>query len=148
MEKIKPILKWLADKSCNTGVAFKSRTDKHLFGGIKMDHFERFSDAKTAKEVEEFLEKLQKLQDQINHPTREGMIEALSGAQNVASREISILEKSQGEVFFTPWNCIPDRELYRKLSQYQQGLFNYAVNKFGEETFKEITKELINGQNH
>ena len=64
------------------------------------------------------------------------MIEALSGAQSVAGQEITRLEISQGETCPTPWSCIPYDYLYRKLYQYQQGLYNHAVNKLGEKAFK------------
>ena len=106
-----------------------------------MDNFEVFNDAKEAKEIGEFIAAFSKLQAQINNPTRDGMVNALSDAQKVASQEITSLEHSQGEVYLTPWSCIPDSVLYDKLFQYQQGLYNHAVNKFGEELGKELIKQ-------
>lgn len=108
-----------------------------------MDNFEKFNDGKDTKELEELIEKYFKLQDQINSPTRFGMIEALSDAQNVARQEITTLEHSQGDIYPTRWSDIPYNDLYRKLVQYQQGLYNHAVNKFGEEVFKKLLKEHV-----
>lgn len=107
-----------------------------------MENFKQFKDAaKEAKEIRELVEKYLKLQAQIIKPTRDGMIEALSGAQTVAGQEISALERSQGEVYLTPWENIPDNYLYCKLVQYQRGLYNHAVKKLGEEAFKRLLKE-------
>ena len=108
-----------------------------------MEDFKQFKDAaKEAKEIKELVEKYLKLQTQINHPTRDGMIEALSGAQKVAGQEISVLERSQGEVYLTPWENIPNNYLYCKLAQYQRGLYNHAVKMLGEEAFKELLKSI------
>ena len=106
-----------------------------------MENSERISETKEAKEAIELLEKYFKLQAQINNPTRFGMIDALSDAQNVARQEITSLEKSQGDIYQMPWSSFPDHDLYRKLSQYQQGLYNHAINKLGEETFKKLLRE-------
>lgn len=100
-------------------------------------------DTKEVREIEDIIEQYSKLQAQINNPTKEGMIEALSDAQNVARQEITMLEHSQGDIYPTRWSDIPYNDLYRKLVQYQQGLYNHAVNKFGEEVFKKLLKEHI-----
>ena len=112
-----------------------------------MDNFKRTSEAKEAKETIELLEKYFKLQEQINNPTRFGMIDALSDAQNVAWQEITSLEHSQGDIYPMPWTDFPDRDLYRKLTQYQQGLYNHAVNKLGKEAFKKLLKKHEKNQN-
>jgi len=112
-----------------------------------MENFERISETKEGKEAIELLEKYFKLQDQINNPTKSGMIEALSDARNVARQEITSLEQSQGDIYPMPWTSIPDRDLYRKLAQYQQGLYNHAVNKLGEEAFKKLLTEYAKNQN-
>lgn len=112
-----------------------------------MENSERLSETKEAKEVMELLEKYLKLQVQINNPTRIGMIEALSDAQNVARQEITFLEHSQGNVYPTPWENFPNGDLYRKLAQYQQGPYNHAVNKLGEEVFKKLLTEYAKSQN-
>lgn len=106
-----------------------------------MDNFEKFNDGEDTKGLEELVEQYFKLQDQINSPTRFGMIEALSGAQNVARHEITSLEKRQGDIYQMPWTSFTYQDLYRKLSQYQQGLYIHAVNKLGEEAFIELLKE-------
>ena len=106
-----------------------------------MEISEKFDDTKEAKEMEDLIEKYFELQAQIKNPTKDGMIEALSGAQNVARQEITMLEQSQGDIYPTPWYDFPYDDLYRKLSQYQQGLYIHAVNKHGEEKFKKLLKE-------
>jgi len=106
-----------------------------------MKNFEKISEAKEAKEIIELLEKYFKLQAQIENPTRFGMIEALSDAQNVARQEITFLEQSQGDIYPMPWTSFQDADLYRKLTQYQQGIYYHAVNKYGEEVFnKQLTE--------
>jgi len=72
-----------------------------------------------------------------------GMIDA----QNVARQEITSLEQRQGDICPMPWTSFPDRDLYRKLAQYQQGLYNHAVNKLGEEVFKKLLAEYEKSQN-
>jgi len=111
-----------------------------------MENSERISETKEEKEAIELLEKYFKLQAQINNPTRFGMINALSDAQNVARQEITSLEQRQGDIYPMPWTSFPDRDLYRKLAQYQQGLYNHAVNKLGEAAFKELLKEYAKSQ--
>ena len=106
-----------------------------------MNNFEGLNNAKEAKEIGEFIAAFFKLQAQINNPTRDGMVNALSDAQKVAAQEITSLEHSQGEVYLTPWSCIPYGVLYDKLFQYQQGLYNHAVNKFGTELVKKLIKD-------
>ena len=106
-----------------------------------MENSEKYNDTKEAKEMEELIEKYFKLQDQINNPTKNGMIEALSSAQNVARQEITMLEQSQGDIYPTRWSDFAYNDLYRKLAQYQQGLYIHAVNKLGEEAFKKLLKE-------
>lgn len=108
-----------------------------------MENAERFKDVKEAKDIGELIDKYFKLQAQINNPTKDGMIEALSGAQNVARQEITMVEQSQGDIYPMRWSDFSYNDLYRKLSQYQQGLYNHAVNKLGEEVFKKLLKEHI-----
>lgn len=75
------------------------------------------------------------------------MIDALLAAQNVARQEIIFLEQSQGDIYPMPWTSFQDRDLYRKLAQYQQGLYNHAVNKLGEEVFKNLLTEYAKNKN-
>ena len=93
------------------------------------------------KEIYDLINSYLKLQDQLKNPTRFGMIEALSSAQNIARQEITDLEKQQGDIYQMPWMNFQDRDLYRKLRQYQQGLYRRAVNRLCEEAFKKIIKE-------
>ena len=95
------------------------------------------------EEIKDLIEKYFRLQEQIDNPTRTGMIKALSGAQSVARNEIAEIEKSQGDISQTLWSDMQDHDLYSKLPQYKQGLYNYAVNRVGEETFKYMLDECI-----
>ena len=106
-----------------------------------MDEAEKMNEAKEAKEIYDLINSYLKLQDQLKNPTRFGMIEALSSAQNVARQEITDLEKQQGDIYPMLWTDFQDQDLYRKLRQYQQGLYRRAVNRLGEEAFKKIVKE-------
>ena len=112
-----------------------------------MENFEKISETKEEKEALELLDKYLKLQAQINNPTRFGMIDALSDAQNVAHQEITTLEKNQGDIYQMPWSSFQYNDLYRKLSQYQQGLYDHAVNNLGEEAFKRLLAEYAQSQN-
>ena len=97
----------------------------------------------SVEEIKELVEKYFRIKEQIDNPTRDGMIKALSGAQSIAYNEIIALEMSEGDIDQTPWSDLEDFDLYRKLLQYKQGLYNYAVNKVGEETFKYMLEECI-----
>lgn len=102
-----------------------------------------FGEDNSVEEVKDLIEKYFRLQEQIDNPTRAGMIKALSGAQKIAKEEITEIEKSQGDISQMPWSDFQDEDLYRKLPQYKQGLYNHAVNKVGEETFKYMLEECI-----
>ena len=93
-------------------------------------------DPKELKEIDDFIKAFMKLEAQKRNPTRDGMIDALKDALNVAAVEIRNVESSRNETTPTPWENIPDNILYAKLSEYQQGLYQHAVNKFGEEQIK------------
>ena len=98
-------------------------------------------DARTLKEVTEILDKIKKLQQQIDHPDRQGMIAALSDAQSTAPVEIRLVEFAQGDNTPMMWECFPTSDLYRKLSQYQAGLRARGIAKIGERAFNELLKE-------
>ena len=93
--------------------------------------------------VKELIEKYFRLQEQIDNPTRDGMINALANARSIAYDEIIALEMIQGDIERRPWSELEDFELYRKLPQYKEGLYNHAVKKVGEETFKYMLEECI-----
>lgn len=106
-----------------------------------MENLEGFSVGKEAEGIEKFAKAYFELRVQINNPTREGMIKALLDAKNIAPQEISMLENSQGEIYPTSSDNFELRDLYRKLTQYQQGLYIHAVKKFGEEKFKKQVED-------
>lgn len=93
-------------------------------------------DPKELKEIEDCIKAFMKLEAQKRNPTRDGMIDALKDALNVAPVEIRNVESSRNETTPTPWENIPDSVLYTKLSEYQQGMYLHAVNKYGEELIK------------
>ena len=93
--------------------------------------------------VKELIERYFRLQEQIDNPTRTGMINALANARSIAFDEITEVEMSQDDVERRPWSDLQDYELYNKLPQYKQGLYNHAVKEVGEETFKYMLEECI-----
>ena len=104
---------------------------------------ENFENDVNIDEIKELIEKYFRLQEQIDNPTRDGMIKGLSSAQRIARDEITALEESQGDIDQMPLSDLQDYDLYRKLPQYKQGLYNHAVNRVGEETFKYLLEECI-----
>lgn len=86
-----------------------------------MENSERISETKEEKEAIELLEKYFKLQAQINNPTRFGMIDALSDAQNVARQEITSFEQSQGDIYPMPCTSFQDRDLSSKACTVSAG---------------------------
>ena len=95
-------------------------------------------DINELKEAKDLIEKFKKLQAQKENPTREGMIKALSEAQQVAGNEIVEVEHMQGDVIPMLWSDFPDADLYRKLTQYQQGIYNHCLKKFGQEVVDKL----------
>ena len=93
------------------------------------------------KDILEAIEKIKKLQVQRQAPNRNGMIDALQDAKNKASLEITSLEFSQGDTHWMPFTDFSDADLYRKLSQYQQGLEAYCIKKIGKQLFDELMKK-------
>lgn len=97
-------------------------------------------DINELKEAKDIIDKFKKLQAQKDNPTREGMIKALSEAQQVAGNEIVEVEHMQGDVIPMLWSDFSDADLYRKLTQYQQGIYNHCLKKFGQE----VVDKLLN----
>lgn len=93
------------------------------------------------KDVLEAIENIKKLQAQRQAPDRNGMIDALQDAKNKAPLEITALEFSQGDTHWMPFVNFSDADLYRKLSQYQQGLEAYCIEKIGKIAFDELMKK-------
>lgn len=92
---------------------------------------------KTTQEIKDIFDKYKALQWQREHPTRDGMIEALKGAKGIAAAEVTHSEYSRGNTCSVPWERIPDAELYDKLPQYQKALLSYCINKYGESVVKQ-----------
>lgn len=97
---------------------------------------------KEQKEVIDFINAYTALEKQKQNHDRNGMIEALKAALKVDWSEIKTVEMSRGETMPTPWEQISDQVLYAKLAEYQQGLWNHAVRKYGGE----LVKKLLNIQ--
>ena len=74
------------------------------------------------------------------------MLKALQEAQQMAPLDIEAVEHTQGDVYPMPWTNFTDYDLYRKLSQYQQGIVLYCVNKYGEEVFNRLLQEINSQQ--
>lgn len=107
--------------------------------------FEQAKDTKDAEDILDAVKKVMALQEQIDNPTRDGMIGALRDAQATAGEEIQQVEYSQGDTIPTPWICFSDQDLYRKQSQYQEGLRQHCVKKIGEKAFEKLLKKQENG---
>lgn len=90
------------------------------------------------KDVKDAVDKINKLQEQINHPTRNEMIKALIDAKSTAPVEVTVTEFIQGDTQFMMWDDFSDADLYRKLTQYQEGLKVFCISKVGEYTFNQI----------
>ncbi len=106
-----------------------------------MGNLDNLKEIKDTEENRELIESYMRLQKQKQNPSRTGMVEALSGAKYVASEEITILEIEQGDIYRTPWCEISDKDLFRKLSQYQKGLYNHAIKKIGKDAFEELIQK-------
>lgn len=63
---------------------------------------ENFDKDINVDEIRDLVEKYFRLQEQIDNPTRDGMLKALSGAQSIAYNEIIALEMSEGDIDQTP----------------------------------------------
>lgn len=103
--------------------------------------FSKAKDVQDQKDMVDAINKIEALQCQIKNPTRDGMINALRDAQSTAGDEIFQIEQSQGDTIPTPWVCFPDMDLYRKLSQYQEGIRQYCIKKIGQNAFEKLLKE-------
>lgn len=102
--------------------------------------FNKVKDAKDEKDILDAVKKIVALQAQIKNPSRDGMINALKDAQSTAGDEIQQIEYSQGDTIPTPWVCFPNQDLYRKLSQYQEGLRQHCIKQIGKKAFEELLK--------
>lgn len=96
--------------------------------------------AKTLKDIEDTVQKINEIQKQIDHPDRDGMIEALINAKITAPIEVSTAEIAQGDTIPTPWQNFSIADLHRKLFQYRQALIAHGVAIVGKEAFEEYIK--------
>jgi len=68
------------------------------------------------------------------------MISALQEAKNKAPVAVMTAERLQGDIYIMPPEQFTDQDLYRKLSQYEQALEAYCIEKIGKEAFDEVMK--------
>ena len=104
---------------------------------------ERTQKLKDDKEMMDIINKIIKIQHQIDHPDRNGMIEALRDAQQIASAEIvQNMHQQSGYVYSKAWSDLSDYELYSMLPQYQQGLIDHGIAKIGKSELEKAIKSL------
>lgn len=102
---------------------------------------ERINKIKDDKEMLDIVEKIIKLQQQIEHPDHNGMIEALQDAQQIACNDIiQSIHQQSGGVYSKAWSDFSDHELYHMLPQYKQGLINHGIAKIGKGEFERLLK--------
>ena len=106
-----------------------------------MVEFQSWKQIEERKEILDAIKKIKELQRQQQSPDRNGMISALSDAKQAAPMAITTLEWMQGDTHLMPWDSFSDADLYRKLTQYQQGLAAYCIEKIGKQQFDELMKK-------
>ena len=106
-------------------------------------NFSKIKDAKDGKDILDAVGKIVALQQQLNNPTRDGVIWALQDARAVASDEIRQIGHDQGDTILMPWEYFSNQDSYRKLSQYQNGLRQYCIKKIGQKAFEELLKGAL-----
>lgn len=105
---------------------------------------ERINKTKDDKEMLEIVEKIIKLQQQIDCPDHNGMIEALQDAQRIACNDIIQSIRQQGSgVYSKAWSDFSDTELYHMLPQYKHGLINHGIAKIGKGEFERLLKASL-----
>ena len=104
---------------------------------------ERIKKVKDDKEMMDIIDKIIKIQRQIDHPDRNGMIETLRDAQQIASNEIAqSIHQHGGYVYSKAWSDFSNEELYSMLPKYQQGLINHGIAKFGKGELERLIRSL------
>ena len=102
---------------------------------------ERINKLKDNKEMLDIVEKIIKLQQQIECPDHNGMIEVLQDAQRIACNDIvQSIHQQCGGVYSKAWSDFSDPELYHMLPQYKQGLINHGIAKIGKGEFERLLK--------
>lgn len=105
---------------------------------------ERINKLKDDKEMLDIVEKIIKLQQQIEIPDRNAMIEALQDAQRIAYKDIIQSIHQQGsDVYSKAWSDFSDLELYHMLPQYKQGLINHGIDKIGKGELEKLLKAWL-----
>ncbi len=105
-------------------------------------------ETKDNKELLDIIKKIIKLENQIDKPDRNGMIDALKDAQSVACNEIvQNIQQHGGNVYEKSWDIITNQELYSMLPQYKQGLINHGIAKIGEGAFEKLLEECFKQNN-
>ncbi|WP_432205589.1 hypothetical protein ACQ9ZF_11740 (plasmid) [Cetobacterium somerae] len=95
-------------------------------------------DSNTIQEILDCIDKIKKLEEQINNPSREKMIDALLDAKMSAIFEIGAIEIAQENyVIMSPQN-FSDAELYEKLVPYRNGIVCHCIRKVGEDFFRSL----------
>ena len=104
---------------------------------------EKIKKLKEDRELLDIVDKIIKLQRQIECPDRNGMIDALHDAQQIACDEIvQNLHQQSGAVCSKPWIAFSDSELYKLLPMYQQGLANHGISKVGKSAFEKMWESI------
>ena len=112
------------------------------------ERIERVGKIKDDKEMIDIVEKIIKLQYQIEHPDRNGMIEALQDAQQIAfDNIIESIHQQSGGVYSKAWSDFSDSELYHMLPQYHQGLINHGITKIGKGALEKLLQECFKQMN-
>lgn len=102
---------------------------------------------KDKREILELAEAIATLRIQKCIPSKEGMIQALTKAQNIARDEIQQEEFKDGDTIPMLWCQFAKQDLYRKLSQYEKALYNKAIKKLGKSAFENLIKESFKDEN-
>ena len=103
-----------------------------------MEIMDALKEAQQSKEITDFVNAYTQLMIQKQNPSRDGMIQALTDAQKVALPEIRSVEYSHGGTQMMPLSDFTNEALYAKLSEYQQGLFQYAIHQYGKEQVEKM----------
>ena len=98
---------------------------------------------KDKRELLDMAEAIVALRIQKCIPSKDGMIQALSKAQSTARDEIQQEEFKDGDTIPMLWCEFSEQDLYRKLTQYEKGLYNKAVKKLGKSAFENLIKEFF-----
>ena len=97
---------------------------------------------KEDKELIDIVNNIKKLNEQIQHPDRNGMISAISDATRNAPVEVAVAEFARGNTTYVPWDYFNDEELYNKLGMCMDSLRAHGIAKVGEKAFNELLKSV------